>query len=316
MLSAQERIEISEELKAYGKQGIIAIDLLALDDITIDANINNYIPVERLGLDEADVADLREVTTLLYKTDVFELDGVFGELLDLLGERGLEADTLFAMTSDHGEVLYREDAYFHWTHGFQLAPEALGVAFLLRGPSAGVPSGVYENVTRSMDVFPSLAGLSGIELPESTRRGRNLAAAIRGEEPEPELLAYSHTSLFTDEIWKRYRRHHQLAALFPRGNDPDQLWAAVRSGDEFHRLRRPDGPEGAWQHDVVDLSVPLVDGVLRATPPAPETAAVGEQLQRYKALLSEGHARGANRKRGVDSDRTVELLRSIGYIDD
>ena len=62
------------------------------------------------------------------------------------------------------EVLDRENALFKWTHGLQLVPEVLGVLFILYAPTAGLERGRVEQVTRSIDVFATLAGLSGIDV--------------------------------------------------------------------------------------------------------------------------------------------------------
>jgi arylsulfatase A-like enzyme len=75
-------------------------------------------------------------------------------------------------------------------------------------------------VTRSIDVFPTLAGLAG--LPADARVvGSNLSAALRGEEARPDLVAYSHTTVLARSVFEQmhspqYRDQWNLARhLFP-----------------------------------------------------------------------------------------------------
>jgi arylsulfatase A-like enzyme len=150
-------------------------------------------PVASLGLSAEQVSQLIRVAELLYKSNVYFLDQLFGSLLAAIEEYGLLDESLIVFTADHGELMYRQNAPFHWTHGFMLAPEDIIVPLIMRGP--GVPSGRYDAVTRSIDVFPTLAGLAGLRLPRDVVMGVDLSAAMRGESPPPELTAFSHTGL-------------------------------------------------------------------------------------------------------------------------
>ena len=69
-------------------------------------------------------------------------------------ERGLRDESLVVFTADHGELLYRDNALFPWSHDFQLAPEVLRAPLLIRGP--GVAPGRAEWVTRSIDLYPTI----------------------------------------------------------------------------------------------------------------------------------------------------------------
>ena len=59
----------------------------------------------------------------------------------------------------------------------------------------GSGGGTWDEVTRSIDLFPTLLGLSGIAMPGSSGvEGVDLSPALRGRQQAPELLAYSHTA--------------------------------------------------------------------------------------------------------------------------
>ena len=86
----------------------------------------------RLGLTGQRLEEFAAVLELAYKSNVFYLDQLFGEIVDAIDGAGLVEESLITFVADHGEILYRDNAHFQWTHGLQLAPEVLTVpAFLL-----------------------------------------------------------------------------------------------------------------------------------------------------------------------------------------
>lgn len=260
-----------------------------------------------LGISSASAERLIAATETLYASNVFHLDRLFGAVLDAIRARGLLERALVAFTSDHGEVLYREDQAFHWTHGLQLDPEVLEVAFVLYGPAAGVRPGRHAQVTRSVDVFPTLAGLAGVALPPDPRRGVDLSPAVRGREPAPALVAYSHTALYADAVLDRYRRFPAFARRMP-AVDPALMWTASRRGDEWLRRRR--GDDGRWRIELGERrrGVPFED---HFDPGDPRHRELAEDLARYGARL----VAGFREREGVSRALETELLQRLGYIE-
>ncbi|HSR42748.1 MAG TPA: sulfatase-like hydrolase/transferase, partial [Longimicrobiales bacterium] len=212
--------------------------------------------VERLGLSEREVEELAAVLDLLYKSNVSYLDRVFGELVDRVESAGLLDQSLIAFTADHGEVLYREGADFAWSHSYQLAPEVIGVPLLIRGP--GVEPGRYAGVTRSMDLFPTLAGLSG--LPADAARdapGVDLSAAVRGEAEPPRLLGPSHTAILHEATHEQMHDPESahlwthLRELYPR-RDVDLIWVSIRDGDLLYKWKKRI--DAGWGMEVFDIA--------------------------------------------------------------
>lgn len=274
--------------------------------------------VAALGLDEREVERLAAVLELIYKTSVHELDRLFGELVERVDAAGLADEAVVLFTADHGEVLYRENALFKWTHGGQLAPEVLNVPCLVRAP--GLAPGRYPGVTRSIDVFPTLAGLAGLpSLRPGTVDGVDLAAALRGETEPPRLVALSHTCIVNPVALQQVRQWPLLARVSPL-DDVDRVWAAARDGDRVAKLVRlgepvaPGAPE--WRLQVFDLAQDphetrdLYDG-------SAELNALGEVLRDYKRTLSERRAHHVARndqQRRLDAKRKARILRELGYI--
>ncbi len=105
------------------------------------------------------------------------LDQCLGDLLATLRETGLEANTIFVFTSDHGEML--------GSHGVpplqkQVAwGEAALVPFLLRCPGcAGNEGRTVDTPLTTPDILPTLLGLAGLDVPR-TVEGEDLSPLLR-----------------------------------------------------------------------------------------------------------------------------------------
>jgi Sulfatase len=266
--------------------------------------------VREKRLRPADVARLAQVVDLHYRVGVMLLDHCFGRLVDTIRAAGLLGESLIAFTADHGETLYRENALFKWTHGLQLAPEAIQVPLIVHLPGRKARVGVYGPVTRSIDVYPTLAGLSGFTVARSRGlEGLDLSAAVRGLRPPPVLRAFSHTTLLGPELLEQYKGW-LVSRCHPSGT-PDDMWVAVRDRDLYARLRRRDGRD--WGVDLVDLgrgpgaTVPF-------DPSLPAHRDLAQALEAYKArLVAAYHA--LDRRGALPVEAAArERLRSLGYI--
>lgn len=97
-----------------------------------------------------------------YAGELAAVDRELGRMFADLESRGLLADTLVVVTSDHGEGF---GEHGEWGHGLLTYQESLEVPLVLRGP--GAPSG-REIDTRVglVDLLPSLLELFGAPLPQ------------------------------------------------------------------------------------------------------------------------------------------------------
>ena len=263
--------------------------------------------VKRLALDQRQVERLIALAPILYKADIFLLDRMFGAVVAKIEEAGLLDESLIAFTSDHGEVLYRDNALFHWTHGYELAAEDVEAPLVVVGASAGVPRGEYTGVTRSIDVLPTLAGLAGIASPEFEGRGVDLTQAIRGNEPEPKLRAFSHTTLFNAPL--RAATLALRASLFPAPL-PEYMWVSVR--DEDLSMTRTRSADDVWTTRVYDLAADphQKDDLFHADDPRHrelETA-----LESYRqALIVAAYDQETDGQ--LPRAQVVERLKALGY---
>ena len=262
--------------------------------------------VEKLGLSEDAVSRLAASVDLVYKSRVNHLDSLFGEVIDAIDDRSLADESLIAFTSDHGETLYREDRRFKWTHAPSLAPEVINVALMIRGQHSAVPARRIDHVSRSIDVYPTLAGLAGIEIPASANlHGVDLSRALRGVEEFPELRAYSHGTL---RQWSFF--------------DPDvieNIWAQVRSENEIYTWRHPDSD---WEFDRLAAPDEPHGATTTLDSTDAESREIAKDLWNYRthmidAFRRDNPAEAQSKEDELDQleDDELEALRSLGYIE-
>jgi hypothetical protein len=258
----------------------------------------------RLGLGDDGIARLADVVDLVYKSKIHVLDTLFGSVQEAVDEHGLADTSLIAFTADHGQQLYNEDRLFQWSHGPDLAPEVIDVPLLIKGPASLVPARTIEDVTRSIDVYPTLAGLSGIALPaEAGIEGADLSPGLRGEEPFPPLRAYSHGTL------RRYKYF-----------DPDvidNIWASSRVGPTLYTWRHQGG---TWDLAVESVAPEGAGAVLDREDPLHRAAA--DDLWAYRERMIAAY-REQNPDEPGSKQEELEILtedearalKALGYIE-
>ncbi len=265
--------------------------------------------IERMGLSAPEVERLAAVLEVVYEAAVAQLDAAFGQMLAAVRQRGLEDEALIAFTADHGELLRRDNALFQWTHGLELTPEVLHVPLLIHCP--GLPAGDYEGVTRSIDVYPTLAGLCGVEIPAAhPPEGVDLAPVLRGERAAPELLAFSHSTVVSAEHLENFRDFQLVKRYFPR-TDPELIWVRVRKGDLVAKLRNLDGTRFGFE--VFDLARDPHETANLYDPSSSEQALLVEELERYKRRLVENFGRQGEGGE-ISEEERLERLRDLGYV--
>ena len=264
--------------------------------------------IKRLGLSQSEVDRLRAVIEVLYEASVVALDEEFGELVEAIDSRGLADESVIVFTADHGEIHFRDNADFYWTHGYQLAPEVLNVPLMIRAP--GLSPGVHESVTRSVDVLPTLAGLAGLPA-ESTTEGVDLSPGLRGDAPVPELLAFSHTAMFPRFWWHRHGDFPVVRRLYPEW-DSRWMGVGVRDGDRFFEIRHKG--DGNWEQAVYDLAADPGKRRNLLDLDHPGHLKMVDLLTRYKRALTGSAAASRGNVPPLSDDRQLELLRSLGYI--
>jgi arylsulfatase A-like enzyme len=122
----------------------------------------------------------RKVGIDLYDGEIRYTDDGLKALVEALREHGAWENTLFVLTSDHGEEFFEHGVL---GHGFSLYQEVVHVPLILHGP--GVPAGVVlEEPVAVLDMPATLLDLAGAGV-ERFGDGRSFAARLRGAAPAP-----------------------------------------------------------------------------------------------------------------------------------
>ena len=124
------------------------------------------------------------------------LDEMIGDMLTRLDRSGELENTIIVYTSDHGEMAGEHGSW--WKHSFHEA--SVRVPLMISLPEhryGGQPGRRIDTPVGLIDLFPTLCGLAGVEIPHDLD-GRDLSSAIRGESslsPEP---------VFSDNLTARW----------------------------------------------------------------------------------------------------------------
>jgi arylsulfatase A-like enzyme len=126
------------------------------------------------SLDAGDFAFLRD----RYDEEIRHTDAGIGRLLEALRESGHDADTVVALTSDHGEELGEKGWIGHTRTLYEFV---LRVPLIVRVPSD--PGGrVIDTPVSLVSLTPSLLDLVGVSFASDSFHGRSFAAAVQDGE--------------------------------------------------------------------------------------------------------------------------------------
>lgn len=190
----------------------------------------------------------------LYGDVMMELDWSVGEILRTLRELNLEENTLVVLTSDNGP----------WTNYGNHAGSAGGlreakattfdggnrVPCLVYWKGTVEPGTTCNLLTTNLDLFPTIAHVTGAPLPKQTIDGVSMLPLMTGESTEPirESFAYYYKKndleAVTDGLFKLIFPHkHVTYGAFAPGDDgqPGELTTVEITHPELYDLRRDPG---------------------------------------------------------------------------
>ena len=216
-----------------------------------------------------------------YAREIEYVDRQLGQLVAQLKARGDWDDTLFVLTSDHGEELYEHRLRGH-VH--QVYEPAMHVPLFLVAPGR-LPAGrIVEEPVGQVDVLPTILDLLGLSGDGLEMSGRSLVSRIDGA-PEPSgrpVLLTTFRPFAHNEIRAlRDERYKYIRALETR--DPS------RPSEELYDLKSDPGETRNLvdtQADVRQRMSDLLDGALAGSQSEPAEAAelTDEERRQLEAL--------------------------------
>jgi len=312
--------EFPDERKALAKMSQAefkrCMDIYYKHDITLRYDFERF--RQEQGLADAEVANLIRVVQLLYKSNIPVLDRLFGGVVTQIDLAGLANDSLIAFTADHGESMFRQHSPFKWSHGHAVQSDVLDVPLIIRPPTRFRAPGRCEVVTRSVDIFPTLAALAQLKLPAATNvEGYDLSKLMRPDHQDPGLSAFSHSGMVFPASGKRYEVQklmgQYLARYYP---DPDMAhtWVAVRRGDFVWKYRAQEDQSFVFQ--AFDVRQDPAEAMNLFDPADTQHQQMSEQLRQYKDHLVSSFREwsSAHSQAELDEDERMERLRSMGYV--
>lgn len=198
----------------------------------------------------------------VYGDVMMEVDWSIGEIMNTLERNGLEKNTLVIFTSDNGPWLnfgnhagttggLREGKGTSWEGGQR-------VPCIMRWPGI-IPAGdICSQLASSIDILPTLAAITGADLPENKIDGVNILPLMLGDKnasPRTEFYYYYQANALEGvqrDFWKLLLPHKYRSY---RGLKPGENgWPGTTKNDtvkkiELYDLRRDPGE---W-YDVAAL---------------------------------------------------------------
>jgi len=150
------------------------------------------------------------------------VDEQIGQFLDWLDDNGLADNTIVVLVSDHGDEFGEHGALGR--HG-TLYNEVIRTPVIMAGP--GIPEDrVFEQMSRNIDVAPTLLSLAGVPIPESWQ-GSSLQTIWDGSETEDREV-FSELAKAQVLIRGRFKFAKKGRHLFDLQEDPTEQTSVRR----------------------------------------------------------------------------------------
>ncbi len=155
-----------------------------------------------------------------YDGEIAHTDRQVGMVLAWLRRLGLYENTVVVLLSDHGEAMEDEHG-FYFSHGHDLTEDQVRVPLLLRVPGADGGRVVAREVS-TLDLFPTLLGLAGIDVPQGLA-GRDLLCVPESQGMDEVLLTFTGGGIRAAR-WGPYKliQRGGKAALYNTDLDPGE----------------------------------------------------------------------------------------------
>ena len=119
----------------------------------------------------------------LYDAELLYVDYLVGEMIDYLKEKGLWDNTVFIVTSDHGENI---GDHKMMDHVFSLYESTIKIPLIIHYPKLFPPGSKDYNPVQLTDIFPTILKITGIGTDKYPSNGKSLL-----EREEKERIAFS-----------------------------------------------------------------------------------------------------------------------------
>jgi arylsulfatase A-like enzyme len=142
-----------------------------------------------------------------YDEEICYSDRIFHQLLDILMQQKVLDNTLFILTSDHGEEFLEHDDF---SHGHDVWEELIHVPLIIKWPVndefSSMPQFV-DNPVGLIDIMPTLIDYLELKTSLPQSYGRSLRPVLENKEIHPETHLFSECR-YLDSFRAAYREGH------------------------------------------------------------------------------------------------------------
>jgi arylsulfatase A-like enzyme len=245
----------------------------------------------RITLSDAEWQDFGDI----YDGDLYYIDRILESLVGELERRGLLDETIVVITADHGEHLGEHRMI---DHQLSLYEPLLRVPLIIRVPEGLPEPGRAGELVQTVDLYPTLVDLAGLEgLPEGRVQGESLAGTGGGR-------GFAISEYEIPEVWIR-----NFLAEYPEETGILKYRRSLKSVtvDSLKFIRSSNGDS-----ELYDLATdPGENENIRDL--RPDRAAELEAL--LTGWLGSFEAARPERMRGELDPETRQRLKALGYID-
>jgi iduronate 2-sulfatase len=161
-----------------------------------------------------------------YYASVSFMDDQVGKILSALDRLGLRENTIVIFTADHGYHLGEHDFW----QKMSLHEESTRIPLIVSVP--GRPSGVSDSLVQQIDIYPTLAELNGLPIPEHVQ-GKSFAKLL----DDPKLTIHKSVyclrrkdHLLRTKDWAYIRYANGAQELYDMRHDPRQFTNLIDDG--------------------------------------------------------------------------------------
>ncbi|MDA8021252.1 MAG: sulfatase-like hydrolase/transferase [Thermoanaerobaculia bacterium] len=234
-----------------------------------------------------------------YDGSILAMDVEVERMMGALDELGLTGASLLGFVSDHGEEFLEHGQ--HW-HGATVYGEVTNVPMVLWG--SGVPAGrVVERTVQTIDLYPTMVELAGLEVPERAQ-GQSLLPLL-----STETATQRQRPAFVELPAERPAQVTRYAIL-------DGSWKLVwnRGVGEPGVVDREGQPVELPEYELYDHEADPLNLEDRAEAHPEVVASLAEQLERWLSWAEEQKLDESEEMADMSAEE-LEQLRSLGYVE-
>ncbi|MEZ6148057.1 MAG: sulfatase-like hydrolase/transferase [Planctomycetaceae bacterium] len=251
-----------------------------------------------LPLSDADLSPFRQLDPLLPEPDypdldiprtkrmlreylgsVHSVDRNLGRVLNLLDELQLTENTVVIFTADHGYNLGHHGIWHkgngRWLlkhdqgHRANMWEQSLRVPALVKWPHEISADSTVTHSVSHLDWFPTILAMAGVDLPETTLRGRNVLPLLKGESVQGDEEFFAQYRMRKDHgdgaDMRSYQTDRWKLIRYFRNKRPDEFYDRQQDPEESTNLHKSTAPE--IQAAITELNAKLKAAMERIDDP-------------------------------------------------